>query len=435
MIARILGHPKIKKTPKSIATIVWHVIRHKDDHWILKRLECPDLRPPKRTFEKFSQYAKIFQYAQYAIDNKDSLIKRLLRHFPSDNQRSRYCYICNRKFSSSYCDYCYGTFNCCMKRILLHAIKSIKIEHKNNSAIEAILQHPKFKPNSLTDALFHAIKYKNEFAIKKILEHPLFEKINSWDQDDTSRFLSFIIETIKTENPKFEVETNILEKKHTFTISTSTLGKCKIKLIYDIEKKQPSQITLLSHTFSLRSYSYINYEKNRDKIDKLVITIIKHPYFKKAISPPNILEQKDLEERVEFVKNKILEIKAPKKKGKIMLQGLGLGEFFGPKNIILLSPDEKKLQEIRESQIQFFAKKKLRFKKALQDTEKELSVKIDSFAKLKLLQKQLKQKNQEDLNNKIKKLKKEIQIIKKQKQPYLVKELESANLELNKLDF
>jgi len=33
-----------------------------------------------------------------------------------------------------------------------------------------------------------------------------------------------------------------------------------------------------------------------------------------------------------------------------MLKGLGLGGF-GPKDIALLSPDEKKLQEVRELQI------------------------------------------------------------------------------------
>ena len=129
--------------------------------------------------------------------------------------------------------------------------------------------------------------------------------------------------------------------------------------MYNIEKNQSSQITLLSHTFYLRSYFCRNYKKYRKKIDKLIAIITNHPYFKKAISPPNIHEQKDLEERVAFMKKQILERKTPKKeKMKITLQGLGLGEFFGPKNITLLSPDEKKLQEIRESQIQFFAKKK-----------------------------------------------------------------------------
>ena len=397
LIQAILESPNFKLCSYEIKDISITAIEHQNEFMIKKMLELP----------KFKPYSNIIEtILTHAIEHKNApMIKKMIKH-PKFNPDIE-----------------------AIKKILITAI-----EHKNEFVIEKMIallfefilkpERPKFdqsnymsrhtvyrtlsqsNPNLFTDILTHAIKHKNAFVIKKIFELPKNKRYMNDFNRIISGILDFIIETVKIEDLEFKIgkvkpenresfkslsDKDLEKKVRTIFISSPILKKCEVKLFYDIEKNEPLKITILCDPLTCSYPPKNKSDKFNIKTKELVTTIINNPYFKKAILPPNIQEKKDLIERVDFVKNKVLEI-TPKKKGKIMLQGLGLGEFFGPKNITLLSPDAKKLQEIREFQIQFLVKKKLKFKKALLDTKKELSNKIDSLAKLKLFQKQLKQK-------------------------------------------
>jgi len=305
------------------------------------------------------------------------------------------------------------------KDSLMHSI-----EHKNESLILKVFKLPKltFDKHRLIDILIHAIEQKYDPAIKIILKHkaPWVKKILLPERTQTYEkfllgFLDFIIKTVKSEDLEFKtrnssvkkkfIKNNYIIKKYIKTryiiTSTPTLKQHEIKLAYYIKKNKLFGITLsdsLMFRYPPKEYKDCKFFK---KIEEIIRTIITHPHFETILHQEEIQAQKDLEERIEFMKNHILERKTPKKeKTKIMLQGLGLGGLFGPKNITVLFPDEKKLQEIRKSQIQFLTTKKARSEKVLQTRKKELSKKIDSLEKLKLLQKQLRKKNQEDLNKK-----------------------------------
>ena len=505
LINKILEHPTFKFLG-FFKTTVQYAIEHNNDLLIKKVLEHPKLKPAHKAFNIILKHAleqnsnslieAIFKYLKQYFHNRDSynsrsplreILEKILLHAMKHQNESMIKAMLEQPFIKN-------SFLVCFFK---HAIK-----HENEFVIQAVLEHSKFQPSlyNIKDNLMHAIEHKNESlilkifklpklkfdeyrlknilihaieqkydpAIKIILEHKapwvkkilLSQKTRNYEKFLLG-FLAFIIKTVKSEDLEFKAKNNIviqkfwtkngnfltknvIEKKiRILTISSPTLKQHEIELTYYIEKDELFRITL-SDTLVFKYPPKESYKdcKIFKKIEELIRTIITHPHFEITLHQEEIQAQKDLEERVEFMKNQVLEITPKEENKKIMLRGLGLGEFFGPKDITLLSPDAKRLQKIRKLQIQFLITKKLRFKKALQNIEKELSKKTDSLTKLKLLQKQLKQKNffyrfiyQKDLDKNIKNLQKKIKFIKKQEQPYIKKELESTNQELKKLDF
>ena len=270
---------------------------------MLKKMENPIFQP-----EKVSSFHSTI--IQYVMRNKsESLIQAILKYLDHNiitqngtehkNELTIQAILKHPQFKID-SDY------------YIEDVLKAAIEHKNKFVIKKMLEHPQFKPElrHIRDILIKATEHKNKFAIKKILEHPQFHPKAIWDKrkydilNDTegyiSRFLSFIIktintekpefkvETINTEKPEFKVETNILEKYRIFTISTPTLKYCeiKIKLLYDIEKKEPLKINLLDRTFSLKRFPF-----GKKPIDELAIAI--HPYFERAILLPKIQKKKE----------------------------------------------------------------------------------------------------------------------------------------------
>ena len=273
LINKILEHPSYKPWNYKFNYLSSEAIKYKNTPFIKKMLDHPKIKPSQKSSETTASLKKIVEYAIEQNDNLliEAVLQNSLTH-PS------------------------------LKKYLKHAI-----ENKNKFTIQTVLEHPAFSPYSyeISNILIHAIKHKSALVIKTMLKHPKFKDIRDYKKI-ISNLISFIIEVVKNENLEFKTKNDIDKKTCSIFINSPILEPGEIKLVYDIEKDKPLEITILSDTLTFK-YPPTKEEsdENHEKIQELIITIITHPYIERVILHPEIQEKDNLKERIEFIHEKI----------------------------------------------------------------------------------------------------------------------------------